>query len=233
MMILGKTMKTTLLTRSSLMVVLMVAVAGQTLFAQSVEITPFYGYTFSEGISFDPQTVVNPLTENSTVVDKLVPKSGFSYGAQIDYLVTGHFAVGFQFSDQLSELQVGTEHEDLVLTDMNVRNYHGVFTFNFAEEGLIPYFFIGLGATQYSFDKFNGNSIEGATKFSSTVGAGLKLMTSEHFGVRLNGRWTPTYINSDPVGIWCSPYWPGGCWVVGKANYSHQFELSGGFVFRF
>ena len=226
-------MKTRLLTRSSLVVVLMVAVAGRTLFAQSVEITPFAGYTFSDGISFDPQTVVNPLTENSTVVDKLVPKSGFSYGAQIDYLVTEGFAVGFQFSDQLSNLQVGTEGGDLVLTGMNVRNYHGVFTFNFAEEGLIPYFFIGLGATQYSFDKFNGNSIEGATKFSSTVGAGLKLMTSEHFGVRLNGRWTPTYINSDPVGIWCSPYWPGGCWVVGDANYSHQFELSSGIVFRF
>lgn len=233
MMILGKTMKTTLLTRCSLMVVLMVAVAGQNLFAQSVEITPFYGYTFSEGINFDSQTVVNPLTENSTVVDELVPKSGFSYGAQIDYLVTGHFAVGFQFSDQFSELQVGTERGDLVLTDMNVRNYHGVFTFNFAEEGLIPYLSIGLGATQYSFDKFNGNSIEGATKFSSTVGVGVKLMTSEHIGVRLAGRWTPTYISSDPVGIWCSPYWPGGCWVVGDANYSHQFELSGGIVFRF
>ena len=232
-MILGKTMKTTLLTRVSLVVVLIVAVAGRTLFAQSVEITPFAGYTFSDGINFDPRTVDDPRTREDVVVDALVPKSGFSYGAQIDFLVTEGFAVGFQFSDQLSDLQIGTLSGDVELTGMNVRNYHGMFTYNFAEENLIPYVFVGLGATQYAFDKFHGNSIEGATKFSSTWGGGVKFMTTEHIGVRLTGRWTPTYINTEADGIWCSPYWPGGCWVVGKSNYADQFELSGGFVFRF
>jgi hypothetical protein len=47
----------------------------------------------------------------------------------------------------------------------------------------------------------------------------------------LEGRWTPTYIKSDAEGWWCDPYW--GCYVVGDAQYSNQFELSGGIVLRF
>ncbi len=46
-------------------------------------------------------------------------------------------------------------------------------------------------------------------------------------------RWTPTYINTDPTGYWCSPFWPGGCWIVGEANYSHQFEFNAGLILRF
>jgi len=51
------------------------------------------------------------------------------------------------------------------------------------------------------------------------------------FGIRLEGRWTPTYIKSDPEGYWCDPYW--GCYTVADAEYSNQFELSGGITLRF
>ena len=46
-------------------------------------------------------------------------------------------------------------------------------------------------------------------------------------------RWTPNYIKSDPAGVWCSPYWFYGCYVVGDPQYANQFELSGGLSFRF
>ena len=54
---------------------------------------------------------------------------------------------------------------------------------------------------------------------------------SPNLGVRFGARWTPTYIKSDAAGWWCDPWW--GCYVVGDAQYSNQFELSGGVAFRF
>ena len=71
---------------------------------------------------------------------------------------------------------------------------------------------------------------EGDTQFSGTLGAGVKAYAG-NVGVRLGAQWTPTYIKSDSVGWWCDPYW--GCYVVGDAQYSNQFQLSAGLTFRF
>jgi hypothetical protein len=59
----------------------------------------------------------------------------------------------------------------------------------------------------------------------------VKLFPSPRFGLRLEARWTPTYIKSDSEGWWCDPYW--GCYVVSDAQYANQFELSGGITLRF
>ena len=94
-----------------------------------------------------------------------------------------------------------------------------------------PYVLGGLGATQYgSLDTAVGQ-IGGETQFSTTWAAGLKMFPSPKFGIRLEGRWTPTYIKTDPEGYWCDPYW--GCYTVGDAEYANQVELSGGIILRF
>ena len=59
----------------------------------------------------------------------------------------------------------------------------------------------------------------------------MKIFPSPNFGIRLEGRWTPTYIKSDPEGYWCDPYW--GCYTFAEAEYSNQYELSGGIILRF
>ena len=58
-----------------------------------------------------------------------------------------------------------------------------------------------------------------------------EIAVSSNVGIRLEGRWTPTYIKSDPEGYWCDPYW--GCYTVAEAEFSNQFELSGGIIIRF
>ena len=78
-----------------------------------------------------------------------------------------------------------------------------------------------------------GFMIESSTRFSTTWGGGVKAYVSDNVGFNFTARWVPTYISSDPAGIWCSPYWPGACWVLSEANYSNQFDLSGGVNFRF
>lgn len=222
----GRMVRTVILT-------VLLAVGFSTMVAAQgrIEVTPYVGYTLSEGVQFNPQNV------GGVLIDELVPRSGFSYGVQADY-TAGNWAVGFQFADQLSELEVGSPEVSPaldVVTDMNVRNYHGMFTYLFGRGGdqIRPYMFLGLGATSYGFDEIMGNSVDSETRFSSTWGGGVKFYASEHLGFRASGRWTPTYINSDPGGIWCSPYWPGQCWVIGDPNYSHQFEMTGGVIFAF
>ena len=114
-----------------------------------------------------------------------------------------------------------------------VYNYHGYFAYNFGDTDAAarPYILGGLGATQYgSLDTAVGE-IGGETQFSSTWALGLKMFPGKNFGIRLEARWTPTYIKSDPEGYWCDPYW--GCYTVADAEFSNQYELSGGIILRF
>jgi hypothetical protein len=196
-----------------------------------MEVTPFFGYTLSNGIDVNPASL-----PGGAIVNRITPKSGFSWGFQADVLASEMFAMGFLYSAQSSKLELrevnGQKNE---ITDMKVRNYHGMFTLNLGEEDAPakPFIFLGLGATQYAPDDITGNPTDSETKFSTTWGGGMKMYMSEHIGVRLGARWTPTYIKSDPAGYWCNPFWPGGCWLVSDPHYSHQFEFNGGVILRF
>lgn len=198
--------------------------------AQGFEFTPYIAQTWSEGVEINEREV------EGQRYNKLTPVSGFTWGFQADLNVGESFAIGFNFADQASKLEgsiVGGGKREF--TDMRVRNYHAIFTYNTGEvdDRARGYIFGGLGATQYAPDDIMGQSVEGNTRFSTTWGGGIKLFFSDHVGARFGGRWTPTYIRSEPGGIWCSPYWPGACWVLSDDKYSHQFELSGGIIFRF
>jgi opacity protein-like surface antigen len=94
----------------------------------------------------------------------------------------------------------------------------------------------GLGMTRYgdvSWTQTGGvqKSVEGNSQFSTTWGAGLKVNASPNVGMKFGIQWTPTYIKSDAAGWWCDPWW--GCYVIGDAQYSNQFEFVGGISFRF
>ena len=71
----------------------------------------------------------------------------------------------------------------------------------------------------------------GALTNNGDQGAGVKVNASRNVGLKLGLQWTPTYIKSDAAGWWCDPYW--GCYVMGDAQYSNQFEFVGGVTFRF
>lgn len=140
------------------------------------------------------------------------------------------------WSRQMSEL--GFSGLDVrTLGDMNIDSYHGYFGYNFRPEfGVRPYVLIGFGATDYgsvSFTKANGQpaTVGGPVRFSTVLGAGVKLWANEHLGFRGGFSYTPTYITSEAEGWWCDPYW--GCYLVGDHKYSNQFRIEGGFTFRF
>jgi len=196
-----------------------------------IELTPYFGYTFSEGVDISSQDI-----GNNESVDRISPTSAMSYGFSLDWLASENFGLGFNFGQQNSSLEGRVRPSGKrEFTDMRVRNYHGIFTYNLGDEDsqMRPFFFGGLGATQYAPSAIEGGNVDGQTRFSTTWGGGVKYFVTDNIGIRGTGRWTPTYIKSDPGGIWCDPWYPWVCWVVGNPNYSHQFEMSAGVTFRF
>jgi hypothetical protein len=193
--------------------------------AQRVEINPFFGYTASDGVTVDPILI------DGEIYDAVNVKSGISYGFLFGVYATENVEVGFLWSRQDSTLEgEGTTTREF--SSMPVSNYHGIVAYNFGDSGAAarPFIFGGLGATTYSPDDVNGQSIDSNSQFSSTWGAGIKVYGGGNVGVSVMGRWTPTYIKSDPGGIWCGYY---GCYVLEDTQYANQFEISGGVSFRF
>jgi opacity protein-like surface antigen len=213
----------------------MVAVAalvGPAAWAQEkrVEVSGNVGYTLSDGVSGSSTTVEG---EDFTRID---PQDSINYGGRIGFMVTPNIEVGGLFSLQSSKMELGgVANADI--GDWKLYNYHGYVAYNFGEADAMvrPYVLGGLGATQFgsvnaSFGD-RSRKIDGNTKFSTTWALGVKMFPSPNFGIRLEARWTPTYIKSDAAGWWCDPYW--GCYTVGDAQYANQFELSGGLTLRF
>jgi hypothetical protein len=211
-----------------------VALAAATSWAQDqrVEIGGSAGWTLSDGVT--GQTII---AADGNAYNSIEPKDSFSYALDIGYFLNDTWEIGALFSQQKSKLVVGGGIEREV-GDWSVNNYHGTFTYNSgdADSGARFYFLGGAGVTQYGSVDFTGvggdaREIGGETKFSTTWGAGVKIYPGRSAGLKLGVRWTPTYIKSDAVGWWCDPYW--GCYTVGDAQYSNQFEFSGGVTFRF
>jgi hypothetical protein len=187
-----------------------------------VELSGTAGWTFSDGVN------VGGLDDSPIRVD---PKDAFSWGARIGFNLTPNTELGFLFNMQSTDLEAsGIVNLSVPQT---VYNYHGYFAYNFGEADATarPYVLGGVGATQYGSLKTPVGDIGGDTQFSSTWAAGLKLFPGRSVGLRLEARWTPTYIKSDPEGYWCDPYW--GCYTVSEAEFANQYELSGGIILRF
>lgn len=190
------------------------------------------GWTFSDGVTGD-----GVLALDGNIYDSVDPKDSFSWGLSGEFFVTPNVEVGFLYDRQKSKLEIGGTNT-VEVGDMNVDDYLGTFTYNWGESDATtrPFVMGGIGATHYgavNFTGFDGVARETPTqtKFAGSIGGGLKLYPSKAFGVRLQARWTPTYIKTDSAGWWCDPYW--GCYVVGNAQYSNQFEMGAGINIRF
>ena len=196
-----------------------------------IELQGWAGYTFSDGVSGDPQE-----GSDGRIYDRIDPKNSPSYGASIGFFMTEHLEVGFLWNRQDSTL-VAKGNTTTEVSPMNLDNYHGFFAYNFgyADDPVRPYVLGGLGVTRYSNVTIAGaldtREVPSQSRFSTTWGLGVKVYPSHNLGLFAEGRRTPTYVKTDAAGWWCDPWW--GCWVVGNAQYANQLELGGGITLRF
>jgi len=205
-------------------------------YAQHVEVGATFGYTFSEGVSITPRPVLG------VIYDGLGVDSGKTAGFTFGVYLSEQSQVEFLWNRQFSSFSAGNPAPSVQLADVNVDNFFGNFVYNWGvrEAKVRPFMLIGIGATHYApgapiaiAAPVTGQSaIDSATKFAWTLGGGVKVYPAEHVGLRLNARWTPTYIKSDAEGLWCDPFYP-TCWVLSEADYSNQFSINGGITLRF
>jgi hypothetical protein len=213
---------------SGLVVLALVVAAPASAQMKRIELTPFYGYTWSEGVDTDKFTL------GGVTYSGIGPKSSVSGGLALGIYTNEQAEIEFQWSFQQSKLTGDGIPKDVDFADMFVHNYHVKFVFNYGYEDFRarPYLFGGLGATQYAPEDIGGVDVEGSTRFSTTWGGGIKIL-GNLLGARLEGRWTPTYIRTTDSGLYCSPYYPWYCWEAGDSDYSNQWDVTGGLMLRF
>jgi hypothetical protein len=197
-----------------------------------VEISGFAGWVFSDGVSGD--ATLSPA--DGQIYDRIDPKDSANFGFSVGVLAGDNAEVGFIYAQQASALMVsGTSEREI--GDLSVKTYHGYFGYNWGDPdaAVRPFVFGGLGAT--NFGKVTGTilnetrTLGSETQFSTTWGAGVKIYPAPGFGLRIGAHWTPTYIKSDAGGWWCDPWY--GCYLVGNAQYSNQWQFNGGVTVRF
>jgi hypothetical protein len=201
-------------------------------YAQKAEVGFLFGWTLSDGVKGDAAVAAN-----GNVYDAVDVKDSFSWGFDVGINASHNVEVGFLYGQQLSKLRIqGTATRDI--GDLKINTYHPYVAYNMGapDARVRPYLLIGLGATNYGgvdFVRADGSTGTTASKtqFSTTWGVGAKVYGSKNVGARFGLQWTPTYIKTNSDGWWCDPYW--GCYVVGNAQYSNQFQFNGGLTFRF
>jgi len=159
--------------------------------------------------------------------------NGVNYGVTLGYLLGEHSEVEFQWNRNKADTRAQPigGFQSVKLFSLSQNQYLGNFLFHFTdkEAKLRPFVLFGLGANSLDPDT---SGVSGATRFVFAVGAGAKYNVSQHFGLRAQFKYSPTYITSSNGGYWCDPIW-GGCWVVGNNHYLNEFDMTGGFTFRF
>jgi len=187
------------------------------------EVQPFVGYKFG-GTAPVSSDAVEPMN-----INKIQFKAGVAYGLTVGADVAENFGLEFLWNRQdtqaVGKLKGGEEYPERI--DANLDQFHGNFLIYVAdrESSLRPYFLFGLGATRAS------GADSSITKFSFGLGGGLKYFFSDNMGVRLQMRYTPTYLYSTAGGVWCD--WWGFCWVVPNDKFLNQGDVTAGWTFRF
>jgi opacity protein-like surface antigen len=180
------------------------------------EITPFAGYRFGGGFDVD----------------------GFDQKADLDD--HGSFALALNLRrDEESQYELFYSRQETKLEPdspigplgLNVEYLHLGGTLTADDEMLLKPYIVGtLGITRLTPEPGTASD---NTRFSFSLGAGLRVPVSEHFSVRLEARGFLTFVNTRGA-FFCSSSSAGGfCAIRGSGSTFTQYELLAGAAFTF
>lgn len=177
-------------------------------------ISPMAGYTTGGGLE------IGQTTRTEISVD-----GGFTWGGQLGFAPKPGFAFEASYMQQESNLTLGGQN----VLGLKVGQLHGQFLFEKIAYGkkARPYFLLGAGATFFNPDQ----GFDGETRFSWSLGAGMKADLSEKMGVKIQGKYNPTYLRDDWGGTWCDPFY--GCYQLADPQYLDQGEFTAGLMYKF
>ncbi len=189
------------------------------------ELTPTVGYRLGGTAS----------TSYSVFIESVEVSPALSFGLTLEYALSPRAALEFIWSHQDTELKLNYRQTPPAgyserLTHLNVDTFQigGLWQFGTYGDSFRPYldFLLGMSiltpAPQFST----------LTRFSGSVGGGVKYFHSDKLGLRLGLRFMPIYINSSSSGYgYCDPWY--GCYTYYNSNYINQFDAYTGLTFRF
>lgn len=186
----------------------------------SWEVTPFVGYR--GGGNFD-------LKGSPNAADVDLDDHG-SFGIAVNLFPGGDKTESYELYYSRQKTSVA-KSSPLAPFDLNVEYLHLGGTLNFTDELPVrPYVVGGLGVTRFSPQTGNGGD---DSRFSMSLGAGLKLPVTKRFMVRLEGRGFLTLVNTDSAFLCTSDTSGGACAIRVKGNSFIQYELLAGAAFAF
>lgn len=186
-----------------------------------VEVTPYYGYRLGGEFS----------DIDFSGTGDLEIEDGTAYGLILSFNVNPNAQIDLQYSHQSSELQGGgggfLSGSKIFDMDVDLWQVGGNFTGGHPNDPVRGFVGFSLGVTDFEPKATN---LEGDSQFSFTFYGGAKIGLAKHFGLRLQGQWISTYIDSDDQ-VFCDPF--GFCYVATTSDYLSQFEFSAGLAIKF
>jgi opacity protein-like surface antigen len=179
--------------------------------AQEYEITPFVGWRASDSLEEVNTGTTIKLDETR------------SYGLLLSLKQDPDVSYDFLFSRQNTQLQPDSPTGSTESLRLDYYQIGGTVFYDY--DKLLPFVTGGLGATHISpaNDAFSSE-----TKFSLSLGGGLKVPLTQHLGLRFEARGYGTVVGSSGA-ILCS----GGCVVKFNGSLFMQFEASAGLSVAF
>ena len=184
--------------------------------AAGFELTPFAGYTWGGQFT---DSVTNATLE---------VKETNNYGVMVDINQDPQSQIELYFSNQSSQLKANTsQFTGNQLFDLDIQYYHVGGTYSPSESGKVRGFVVGtLGATHMVPQ---GAGYDSLTKFSLSLGGGVKFYATEHIGLRLEGRWFGTFFDGSGSAF-CTN---GACAINVQGDLFSQFVANAGLIIAF
>lgn len=202
-------------------VILLLSIPVQNVVADPMprfELTPFIGYRI--GGSFE-----NANTGASIDLDEHA-----SYGLIFNMMEKANTQYEFGWSHQDTSVDLTDSNGNPAKLDLDIDYFQIGGTYLWEGNIARPFLVATMGASHY---RSHAAVSESDTYFAFSIGGGWKLWPTRRFGLRLEGRYYGTLIDSNSK-IFCSSA-PNnsGCLIQTSGKLLSQWEISAGGAFRF
>jgi hypothetical protein len=207
-----------------------VASASAQLRSGTVEINPFAGYLFGgeithRGVYYPVYPCNNPGCQGQDA--NVDVDDDVTYGGRIGYNFSSLFEAEFQYSQTNTQFVARPFNgPDVNFGDLKIEYFLGYMTFNFGHGRVVPYFTIGAGAANL-IPNIAGSFSTSEVRYTGSLGGGVKLFLTPHFGLRFDGRAYSTYLGNNSH-VYCNPN--GFCT---NQTWLTNGDVNGGFIIAF
>lgn len=153
-----------------------------------IEVTPQFVYRLDGNVETD--------FADDLVSDDAEVEAGAAFGLTVSIPLNDWFQVEFLARSQDTELVLdgGLFGRPAKLGDLSIEHYHVGALIQWGSGQVEPFFAGSLGLARLDLDRPGAATEE---KLSGSIGGGAKVMFSQRFGLRLEGRWFWTNLGSD------------------------------------